>query len=173
MLWEAHFAKTPNVTPEWKLKQQMARKLVSLGIEVQVRDRQSALRTQINMERLSETERSAAIDSALKADLLCNIAWFNRGLENWKAADQLLFFLFAALSATRDLEAWVNVFLKSIEHGDAMLSTNIALTALFYHEHTFIGACVTAIERNGRPAEKFFALMNEMGLLHPEWVKSA
>lgn len=165
ILWKEHIEKTPGANLEWRLKHLMARKLVELGFEAQSRDSLAALEIQKEVGP-SDAERLDATLKALKVDMLCSLAWFNRGVGSPGYSDQFLFFLFAALTNTADLEAWRNAALLSFKHGDGMLTTWILADAFFYHKQAFVKACIATFEKNGKSADQFLELMREVQKLN-------
>ncbi len=99
-------------SPEWVLKAwALGWALESGHPAVQTRDVRAAEELASTTASEPPAERMERFNAALAADLLCALAWFNRGVmhvENGELQEALGSFLVAALCQRGDVEAWAN-----------------------------------------------------------------
>jgi len=131
-----------DLNEEWDLKKVMLSHIVD-DLRIEKQKRNPKLANQLaDMRGLSESEVLTRLDSALEADALCALAWYNRaGSPANRNATQDIFvtYLFSAVCAPYDIEAWSLALLNSLNSPDN-IAMMICAARMAYRRngHTFL-----------------------------------
>ncbi|MCU0406683.1 MAG: hypothetical protein MUE64_06915 [Ignavibacteriaceae bacterium] len=135
--------KNADKNDEWYLKFTCLATLLESGYPtIQRRDPEKAN----EHARIENTDDNELLEkkckTALEADMLCPIAWFNYGVlhytkKQWFSA--LISYLFSALLAVKDVKAWVNAFSCSLNKDTpSIIMYHIVRVAYYYNNEIFI-----------------------------------
>ncbi len=121
----------------WHLKKYCLSNLIAkFNIKEQKRKINDALKL-IDFNTTSPKDYTKLLETALKMDMLCGLAWFNMGIEqsqirNYK--DACFSFTICGLIQTGDIEAWTNALLCCISNKEEIwLFPLILRTSYFYN----------------------------------------
>lgn len=141
------------------------------GIQSQQRKTRAAQQCLGQYQNISPGEMLARCETAIKADALCNSAWFSRGVtlyEQGKGEEALSSFLVAAAIATNDDRAWLNVLMLALQRQSLDLLA-ILLLYLTHERGTAFVQYMTEIAQT-RSNEKERAMIMELARLLVEQI---
>lgn len=104
------------------------------GIDSQHRQTRAAQQFMGQEKNVPPDDMLSRCENAIRADALCNIAWFNRGIALYgqrRLEEALSSFMVAGATATSDDEAWLNALILALE----LKNRELLATLLLYLTH--------------------------------------
>ncbi|TKC08383.1 DUF4365 domain-containing protein [Pedobacter polaris] len=133
--------KTENID-EWYLKYSCLQTLLDHGYpEIQVR----------NSEKSDILAAQGEYDNALMEDMLCPLAWFNKGVTDANAGNDYSAFIAFAMAGTicnKDISAWTNATMLSLnETIDKTFLIYVIKTAHFFNGQNYVNSVFQALSQ--------------------------